>query len=59
MEDKTSIKKKYIDKIKKLKKHNELYYSKSKPVVSDKDYDELKLSIINLENKYTYLNHED
>ncbi len=59
MEDKTSIKKKYIDKIKKLKKHNELYYSKSKPIISDKDYDELKLSIINLEKKYSYLNHKD
>ena len=32
MEDKESIKKIYIDKIKKLKKHNELYYSKNNPL---------------------------
>ncbi len=50
-----SINKLYIDKIKKLKKHNELYYSKDKPQLTDKEYDELKLSILELEKKYDYL----
>ena len=32
--------------IKNLKKHNELYYSKDNPKVTDKKYDELKQSIL-------------
>jgi len=42
MEDRKSINKIYIDKIKKLNKHNELYYFKDKPAITDKEYDELK-----------------
>ena len=37
-----SIKNKYNSKIKELKKHNLLYYEKSKPIISDVDYDNLK-----------------
>tara|TARA_B100000029_G_scaffold426097_1_gene434821 strand:- start:2883 stop:4904 length:2022 start_codon:yes stop_codon:yes gene_type:complete len=59
MENIKSIKKKYINKIKKLTKHNELYYSKDKPLITDKEYDELKKNILELENKYTFLNHKD
>ncbi len=59
MEKTTSIKKKYIDKIKNLKKHNQLYYSKDNPQISDKEYDELKKSILDLEKKHKYLNHQD
>ncbi len=59
MEKTTSIKKKYVDKIKNLKKHNQLYYAKEKPQISDKEYDELKKSILDLEKKYKYLNHQD
>ena len=59
MADKESIKKIYIDKIKNLKKHNELYYSKDNPKVTDKKYDELKQSILDLEKKYLHLNHRD
>ena len=52
---KNEIKKKYSNKIKELNKHNLLYYQKSKPIISDKDYDELKKEILELEKKYTFL----
>ncbi len=52
---KNEIKKKYFDKIKELNKHNLLYYQKSKPIISDKDYDKLKKEIFELEKKYTFL----
>ena len=59
MADKDSIKKEYQDKINKLEKHNELYYSKDKPSISDKEYDDLKLSILKLEKKYNFLNNKN
>ena len=59
MADKDSIKKEYQDKIIKLEKHNELYYSKDKPLISDKEYDDLKLSILKLEKKYNFLNNKN
>ena len=49
---KISVKKDYIKKIKLLNKYNEFYYDKSDPIVSDKDYDELKKNIIEIEKKY-------
>ena len=52
---KNEIKKKYFNKIKELNKHNLLYYQKSKPIISDKDYDKLKKEIFELEKKYTFL----
>ena len=59
MADRDSIKKEYQDKINKLEKHNELYYSKDKPSISDKEYDDLKLSILKLEKKYNFLNNKN
>ncbi len=59
MEDKESIRKLYRNNIKKLKKHNELYYSKDKPSISDRDYDELKKKILEFEKKYSFLSHKD
>ena len=59
MEEKSSIKKIYINKIKEIKKHNEIYFSKNKSLITDKEYDELKYSILELEKKYNYLNHKD
>ena len=44
-----SIKKNYLKKIKLLKKYNKFYYDKSKPLISDKEYDELKQDIFNIE----------
>ncbi len=49
------IKEKYKKKIKLLNKLNKFYYDKSKSIVSDKEYDELKAEIISLEKKYNFL----
>ena len=39
----------YLQKVKLLKKHNNFYYIKDKPIVSDLDYDILKQEILALE----------
>ena len=39
---KDDIKKIYTNKIKELSKHNNLYYEKSEPIISDAKFDELK-----------------
>ena len=49
------IKKKYLLKIKEITRHNQLYFNKSKPIISDKDYDKLKKEVIELEKKFTFL----
>ena len=49
------IKKYYNKKIRELRKHNELYFDQSSPKISDKEYDEIKREILNLEKKYSYL----
>ena len=45
----------YKKKIKLLSQYNKSYYDKSKPHVSDKEYDELKKDILSLEEKYKFL----
>tara|TARA_Y100000590_G_scaffold94486_1_gene107068 strand:+ start:844 stop:2856 length:2013 start_codon:yes stop_codon:yes gene_type:complete len=50
------IKKEYLIKINKFKKHNKLYYEDSSPKISDKKFDELKREILELEKKYKFLN---
>ena len=59
MKDKDKIKKKYNYKIKELKKHNNLYFSKDKPIITDEDYDILKNEILKLEDNYPYLKNKD
>ena len=49
------IKKKYLNKIADLQKHNEAYYDKSAPIIEDTEYDRLKKEIIDLEKKYNFL----
>ena len=49
------IKKNYLEKIKNLQKHNKLYYNKSKPIISDQEYDSLKKELLDLENQYSFL----
>ena len=49
------IKKKYLNKIADLLKHNEAYYDKSAPIIEDTEYDRLKKEIIDLEKKYNFL----
>ncbi len=49
------VEKIYKKKIKEFQKHNKLYYDKSAPSISDREFDELKADIINLEKKYSFL----
>ena len=46
----------YKKKINLLTSYNKNYYEASKPLVSDKVYDDLKNSILILESKYSFLN---
>ena len=57
--NKKQIETDYLKKIKKLTKLNEYYYSHSKPLVEDIEYDLLKKKILILENKYNFLNSKD
>ena len=49
------IKKNYLKKIELIQKYNKHYYDEDNPIVNDKDYDLLKIKIINLENQYKFL----
>ena len=49
------IKKDYLNKVKLLNKYNKFYYDKSNPIVSDQEYDDLKLDIFKIEKKYPNL----
>ncbi len=53
--DKKKIQKLYQEKIKLLNRYNQYYYDKNKPLIDDKNYDELKISILSLEKKYNFL----
>ena len=53
---KEEIKKIYIAKIKEINKHNKLYYDKSSPTIPDREFDNLKIEILDLEKKYPFLN---
>ena len=48
------IKTEYEKKINLINKYNEFYYNKSNSLVSDKEYDELKSEILELEKKYCF-----
>ena len=50
-----SIKKRYLEKIKIIQKHNKLYHDKNKPSILDQEYDVLKKEIVELENSYKFL----
>jgi len=50
--NKISIKKDYIKKIKLLNKYNKFYFNENESIVSDKDYDDLKKNILEIEKKY-------
>ena len=55
---KKEIQKEYNKKIKAINNYNNHYYNESSPLVSDKEYDEVKKDILLLEKKYTYLSSE-
>jgi DNA ligase (NAD+) len=52
------IEEKYLKKIELLQKHNEYYYDKSSPIISDKDYDKLKKDILELEKQHKSLKNK-
>ena len=56
--DTFKIKKNYLNKIKEFQKHNKLYYEDSSPILSDKEFDNLKEEIIKLEKKYKFLDNK-
>ena len=53
--NKNELKKKYKIKIKDYLKYNKFYFDKSKPLIADAEYDELKKEILLLEKKYDFL----
>ncbi len=53
------IKKQYLKKISDLRKHNQAYYDKSAPLITDTDYDKLKNDIVNYEKKYKFLKNQN
>ena len=53
--EKKKIQALYKIRIKQINNFNKFYYDKSKPIVSDKEYDDLKNEIILLEKKYKFL----
>ena len=55
MSKKKEIISSYKKKIDLLKKYNKLYFSKDNPEISDGEYDDLKRTIIDLENKNSFL----
>ena len=53
------IEKIYIKKIYELKKYDEAYFKHDNPIISDKDYDDIKAEIFNLEKEYKYLKNKN
>ena len=53
-----TIEQNYKKKIKEFEKHNKLYHQKSSPLISDKEFDELKREILSLEKKYPSLKNK-
>ncbi|WP_075520940.1 NAD-dependent DNA ligase LigA [Candidatus Pelagibacter communis] len=51
-----SLLKQYKEKLKLLDKFNKHYYQNQKPIVSDKEYDELKSEILKIEKNYNFTN---
>ena len=56
---KKKIEKEYNEKIKKLVKFNKFYYEHNNPLIDDRDYDNFKKDILDLENKYSYLKNRN
>ena len=52
---KKEIKKIYIKKINQLNKHDKAYFKYDRPIISDKEYDDIKQKILDLEKRHKYL----
>tara|TARA_B100000029_G_scaffold114314_1_gene106825 strand:+ start:19625 stop:21661 length:2037 start_codon:yes stop_codon:yes gene_type:complete len=57
--ERKEIEKFYIKKISELRKYDEAYFKHDSPLISDKDYDNIKTEILNLEKKYKYLKNKN
>ena len=57
--DKKEIEKIYIEKIDRLKKFDKAYFDEDNPIIIDKDYDEIKKEILELEKKYSFLKNKN
>ena len=55
----SKIQNEYLKKIKLFQQYNKFYYDKSDPKVTDSEFDLLKKEIIELENKYNFLNSDN
>ncbi len=55
----SSIKNEYLKKIKLLHKYNKSYFDKSKPLITDQEFDILKKQVIELEKKHSFLKHKN
>ena len=53
------LKKIYRFKLKEYIKHNKLYYQKSRPKISDSEFDDLKNEIIELDKKHKFLKNKN
>ena len=53
--NKKKVQKEYSKKIRLINNYNNYYYNKSSPLVSDKEYDEIKKEIFLLEKKFDFL----
>ena len=53
------IEKVYIKKINELKKHDKAYIKHDSPLISDKDYDDIKKETLDFEKKYKYLKNKN
>jgi DNA ligase (NAD+) len=56
---KDEVKKDYQKKISLIKKYNQFYYDKNKPLILDHEYDLIKKEIIQLEKEYIFLNSKE
>ena len=54
-----NLKKKYQEKIKLLVKCNKYYYENNSPLIDDNKYDNLKIEILDLEKKNSFLKSKD
>ena len=54
-----NLKKKYQEKIKLLVKYNKYYYENNSPLIDDNKYDNLKIEILDLEKKNSFLKSKD
>jgi len=57
--NKILIEKNYAKIIDQLKKHNQAYYEKDSPIISDQQYDILKKKIIDLEHEHKFLKNKE